>query len=363
LQARGPWNNTANPSYSLNDVVSDLGETFRCANPQGNGGAFSFSFSDTNGDSGSGTFFTSVVIAGSSYLITGINGTMNGSPMTLLPINFVYSTQSDNLFSPALPHFDGAGVEFSAGNDNHGFYVNAGVDTLCLIGGGRCASSSSPVNFTATQIGACSQEPSASNILPTGEWELLAASGAAGLPGAPGSIGPPGPTGATGATGPQGPSGPAGPPGPSGGGQGTNLFQSPCSSNGCIATQLSSGANPIVAATNLPGGGSSYWILGTVNISNFVTPQTGGNGFGDCRILDTSGQIPINNNNVSDVQFIVANGGSYSVVLQVNVTVPRADHVDQVSINCSVQDLLGGSATAQAFATITSFPVTSIQTQ
>jgi hypothetical protein len=283
---------------------------------------------------------------------------MNGALLQLKPPNFSFT--SDNLLTSTAPYASANGMEITAGSQLESIFSQNGADYLCVPGSGNC-NPNSGTQITLTVVAAavaqntCTQEPSASNILPSGEWELLVASGAAGSAGPQGPIGL---TGATGATGPEGPSGPAGPPGPSGGQGATYLFQSQCLSAGCSSQLTTSGVETTVAAAHFSGG--SYWILGTVNLSNISTASPSGGG--QCTIQDTLLQLSQNPNNVTNFSFLVPVGGSYSAPLQVTLIVPPR-LADTVSILCTVVDPGGLFATAQAVATITSLQVTSIQTQ
>jgi Collagen triple helix repeat (20 copies) len=213
LTARGPWNPTS--TYITNDVVSDQGETWRCAFPQGVVDVFNFSFTGPS-VTGNGTFVASQVSPG-TYLVTSItDGSMNGAPLTLLPPNFAFS--SDNLLSASSPYIDGVGLEFNAGGQIEAFFSANGIVYLCQPGTGNCnPSNGTPVTLTVSaDTHPCATEPGVTNVLPTGEWELLAAAGSPGPTGPQGPVGAPGAPGAPGTAGPQGTAGPAGPTGPQG---------------------------------------------------------------------------------------------------------------------------------------------------
>jgi len=216
--ARGPWQSGG--GYALNDVVSDQGQTYRCAYPQGAiNNTFNFYYSAA-GIYGSGSFATTPQ-GNNTYLITAINGgQMNGYPLTLLPPNYLPLTQTDNILSTLYPYFDSEGMEYLAGSSYGGLFGLNGVAYFCTPGYGHCPPTTIPIVLTVTPVPqVCAQEPTASNLLPNGEWELVAASGAigpqgpVGLTGATGAQGAQGPQGAVG---PQGPGGAAGPPGPQG---------------------------------------------------------------------------------------------------------------------------------------------------
>lgn len=229
LVARGPWNPVP---YALNDVVSDQGETWRCAYPQGTSViTFNFSFSGP-GVTASGTFVTSPVSPG-TYQITSITGgTFNGAALALLPPNSIVS--SDNLLSSTAPYASPSGTEFKAGTVAYAIFSLNGVNYLCNPGSGNCnPNGGTPITLTVSSgTQTCVSEPGPNNMLPSGEWELLAAAGATGsqgpqgimgFPGIQGPLGPAGPAGPQGIMGSQGQVGPAGPagldskvPGPSG---------------------------------------------------------------------------------------------------------------------------------------------------
>jgi N-acetylneuraminic acid mutarotase len=85
-----------------------------------------------------------------SYLITGITGTLNGAPITLLsPASF---NTNDNLLFPAQDsplgaYFDNNGIAFSAGGQNYSLWEAAFSpqyfievnQSSCNVGGGGCA--------------------------------------------------------------------------------------------------------------------------------------------------------------------------------------------------------------------------------
>jgi hypothetical protein len=254
INARGPWTSAA--AYALNDIVTDQGQTFRCAHPQGaNSNTFNFYFT-ASGVSANGTFITTPQ-SGGSYLITSITGgSMNGALLTLLPPNAINLTQSDNLLTASSPYFDGEGIEFTAGSQNEGIFSQNGVAYLCVPGSGTCNTiNARALNIIVTAVAQdCASEPNAANLLPNGEWDLLAASGAAGAAGAqgpPGAAGPQGPAGLTGATGSQGAQGPPGPTGPTGppGSQGLQGLPGPANA---YHLAYSGGTNPITLNNVLP---------------------------------------------------------------------------------------------------------------
>jgi hypothetical protein len=202
LFARGRWNNAA--TYMLNDVVSDQGETWRCAFPQGTGTIlFNFTFTGP-GVMGSGTFVTSPVSPG-TYLISSITGgtftggNLNGAQLTLVPPSATGPINAiDNLISPTFPYASPGGTEFLAGTQPEGIFSANGIDYLCQPGSGDCTvNRATPITLTVSSgTQTCAQEPGTNNMLPSGEWELLAAAG---------STGPMGPIGPQGFQGPPGP--------------------------------------------------------------------------------------------------------------------------------------------------------------
>ncbi len=269
LFARGPWNAAA--TYMLNDVVSDQGETWRCAFPQGTGViAFNFSFSGP-GVTASGTFVTSPVSSG-TYLISSITGgIMNGAQMTLLPPNYVQT--SDNILSSARPYASPNGLEFTLGRTIEGIFSSNGIDYLCNPGSGNCVIGiATPITLNVSSGTAqfCAQEPGTNNMLPSGEWELLAAAGGTGPQGIMGSPGPQGPLGPAGPQGPAGPAGrdstvqgPTGPTGPNGHSPfcGTWVANS-CTNSGGIPYQIGD------MATDPNGNPGPYYNLTGTDSSN-----------------------------------------------------------------------------------------------
>jgi collagen type VII alpha len=209
LSFAGAYNPATN--YSNNTVVTFNGSSY-VSLPS----AFAFSFSGA-GNSGSGTFLTSPQSGGTSYLITGILGAMNGSQMTLLAPGAAYST--DNLLFPTSASVDGLGIDFSAHGQPGNIFSANGSYYLCLNLVGSCTPQSGTlISFSITP----SNNPNCGVQCNTGNqpdaspafWALMAQQGATGstgpmgFTGAAGPAGPAGATGAAGATGVQGPAGP-----------------------------------------------------------------------------------------------------------------------------------------------------------
>jgi hypothetical protein len=88
-----------------------------------------WTFTDTGGNSGSGTLTTNDLSAG-SYLITNVTGLWNGSPITGLdPIGTCcYPPNNDNLLLNSTPQLDLAGFAFSVsgGPDINIFFYASG---------------------------------------------------------------------------------------------------------------------------------------------------------------------------------------------------------------------------------------------
>ena len=74
---------------------------------------WTFSFTLSNGDVGSGTFVTNSTPSAGPWLITAIDGRLSGSAMTLLPTE-TNSTFNDNLLLASRPFLDAKGLGFRA---------------------------------------------------------------------------------------------------------------------------------------------------------------------------------------------------------------------------------------------------------
>jgi hypothetical protein len=365
LSSRGPWDSTV--AYALNDVTSDQGQTYRCAYPRGTpSNTFNFYFTADSG-SGNGTFLTTPQ-SGGSYLVTSITGgTMNGVPLTLLPPNSI--GQSDNLITDTYPYLDTIGLEFTAGSQPENFLAFNGSTDICVPGSGYCVSGkATPVNLTIIAVNqSCALEPGGNNILPNGDWELLAASGAAGAVGAQGpagAAGPQGQQGVAGATGSQGPQGLTGATGPQGqqGAQGQTGTQGPTGSSGPsgpTGPQGSQGTPGPVNATHAPQLTGGTLLTGSFSTVRSMSLDAGsyliygsvllGGGPGVlplCELQDTQGVI--NSANTLSV------GTGVTVPLETAVTFPLAT---TVNMQCEGSDSLPSTAN---LATLTAIQVTNL---
>lgn len=119
---------------------------------------------------GNGTFTTNDTPAsGSSFLLTDIDGLLNGSEITgLLPIGSIGG--NDNLFNPGGPFLDGSGISFSTALDQFNLFHGEAAHYALF---GFNSTFDTDVTFTAQLAAAAVPEPAT--------WGLmLAGFGAAG---------------------------------------------------------------------------------------------------------------------------------------------------------------------------------------
>ena len=100
--------------------------------------------------SGSGTF-TADPLSGTFYQLTGVHGTLNGLPMTLLPYGTYYGPSDNSVYTWA-PFLTYGGIAFGAGGTDYNLYAYLGTTLLCSDAPHTCGDDplTTPGNNVAT---------------------------------------------------------------------------------------------------------------------------------------------------------------------------------------------------------------------